>query len=173
MQNQWPVHILQHPNEARHAIGTARIAELSLSDCRIETGSHVDESASAALVERQALLVYPSEDATPLTDFVASAPVPLVFLDASWKKSRRMLYESPQLQQLQSVSLTGIPPSRYLIRKEPGPGYVSTLEAIVFALSLLEDDASKYQSLLATMDYMIQRQIDYMGKAVFEKNYPG
>ena len=35
--NDWPVLILQHPNEAKHALGTARIAALSLTTCIITT----------------------------------------------------------------------------------------------------------------------------------------
>lgn len=169
--NHWPVHILQHPNEARHAIGTARIAALSLVNCTLEIGNAFSKSSTALLFKSRPLLVYPSANALPLESLQGTQPRPLIILDASWKKSRRILHESPILNTLQTVSFASQKTSRYQIRKEPKPGYLSTLEAIVHALSTLEKDAAKYQPLLDTMDYMIQRQIEHMQPDVFTRRY--
>jgi len=38
-------------------------------------------------------------------------------------------------------------------------------------LSALEKDSEKYQPLLATMDWMIQQQIEKMGEETFARNY--
>lgn len=171
IDNRWPVHILQHPIESRHPIGTARIAALSLQNCRLDIVTDFADIACTVPINSDALLVYPCDGAQPLEDFIQLQPRPLIFLDASWKKSRRMLYESAALQSLQKVRFNSVIISRYRIRKEPAPGYVSTLEAITHALSVLEGDREKFQPMMATMDYMIQRQIDHMGEEVFARNY--
>ena len=82
-----------------------------------------------------------------------------------------MLLESPALMQLPKVSFQPETVSRYRIRKEPDQYALSTLEAIVYALSVLEGNADTYKPLLDSMDWMIEKQIELMGKDVFEKNY--
>jgi len=54
-------------------------------------------------------------------------------------------------------------PSRYRIRREPQPDYVSTLEAIVEALQILEPDTAGLPALGAAFDRMIDRQIEQIG----------
>jgi len=170
VSNHWPVSILQHPQESKHAIGTARIAELSLSHCQLEVGERLD-TGRTVLELPQTVLIYPGDDAAELDSLVGSSPKTLLFLDASWRKSHRMLMESPELQSLPKISLRPDQVSRYRIRKSSTTDSLSTLEAIVFALSVLERDSDKYLPLLQTMDWMIEKQIECMGEAVFNKNY--
>ncbi|MBQ0721488.1 MAG: DTW domain-containing protein [Gammaproteobacteria bacterium] len=173
--NRWPVRILQHPGESGHAIGTARIAALSLSHCQLDIGENfsraslfTDNSTGAG---QNAVLIYPGEDATPLASLQTKEPQTLIFLDASWRKSRRMLMESPALQALPKVALQPGHASRYRIRKSKQRDSLSTLEAIVHSLAFLEQDEEKYLPLLHSMDWMIDQQIALMGEAVFTKNY--
>lgn len=181
VNNQWPVYILQHPKESKHAIGTAIIAQLSLQHCRsLIVGNSDDEKILAAVIaEQQPLLVYPTTDSIPLDDIVKQTstivptdmPRPLIFIDGTWRKSKRILLESPQLQSLAKISFTPTQAGRYQIRKAPNPNALSTVEAIVTVLSKLEKEADKYQSLLATMDWTIQQQIEKMGRETFNRNY--
>jgi len=178
VDNRWPIHILQHPTESKHAIGTARIASLSLNQCQLQVGESFDEEALELLFATglstempQPVLVYPGEHSQELLELNPLEPQPLIFLDASWRKSRRMLLESPALMQLPKVSFQPKAVSRYRIRKEPGEYALSTLEAIVYALTVLEGDAYRYKPLLESMDWMIEKQIERMGRDVFKKNY--
>ena len=173
VDNRWPVHILQHPTETKHAIGTARIVALSLTQCNLQVGESLAElSLPAELATDQSpLLVYPGEDSMPLDRLDKKITRPLIFLDASWRKSRRMLFESAELRAIPKVSFQPANVSRYRIRKEPEGYALSTLEAIAHVLSYLEQDSDKYQSLLNSMDWMIEKQIELMGRDVFEKNY--
>ncbi|OUS24303.1 hypothetical protein A9Q99_25585 [Gammaproteobacteria bacterium 45_16_T64] len=177
-QNSWPIHILQHPAESKHAIGTARIAELSLSQCRLQVGENFDLSSLGSCDNEDGnvagtLLVYPGGDSQPLETLAFDTPQRLVLIDASWRKSRRMLLESPEIMALPKVSLTPSALSRYKIRKVPNPNALSTLEAIVSALSIVESSPDVYHAMLETMDWMIDKQIELMGREVFEKNYSG
>lgn len=173
VDNDWPVHILQHKQEAKHAIGTAIIAQLSLQNCQLLTaGNNLCEQKLAQLIsDQQPLLIYPGTDSQPLKEIVGQTARPLIFIDSTWRKSKRMLLESPQLQSLPKVVFTPTQPGRYHIRKEPNANARSTLEAIVTVLSTLEKTPEKYQSLLATMDWMIQQQIGHMGVDTFTRNY--
>jgi len=170
INNVWPVYILQHPRESKHAIGTARIAQLSLGACSLQVGECFS-LAEAAIDPLQSVLIYPGDDADSLESLSCSSPQTLIFLDASWRKSHRMLMESPQLQALPKIGLQPNSKSRYRIRKSKSAQSLSTLEAIVLALSCLEQDEEKYSPLLESMDWMIEKQIEWMGEAVFKKNY--
>lgn len=171
LSNAWPIHIFQHPTESKHAIGTARIAQLGLERCKLEITDVVNQHACGNECGDLPVLVYPGEDAKPVESLNPEQPRTLIFLDASWRKSRRMLYESPYLMALPKVSFQLESSPRYKIRKAPDPESFSTLEAIVQVLSVIEKNDQKFQPLLNTMDWMIQKQIELMGLEVYEKNY--
>ena len=59
---------------------------------------------------------------------------------------------------------------RYRIRKAKEQNAVSTLEAVTHALTLLEPEKD-FKSILKTMDWMIDRQIEAMGDEVYKYNY--
>lgn len=165
VSNAWPVHILQHPRESGHAVGTARIAALSLTRCGL------DILREPFIPSPDDVLVYPGADAGPLEELAGGPPRRLLFLDASWRKSRRILYEQPALAALPRYCLTDVPPSRYRIRREPERGFLSTVEAVVLALEALEREPGRYHSLLRVMDWMIDQQIRYMGEEVYRRHY--
>ncbi|MBL4584393.1 MAG: DTW domain-containing protein [Pseudomonadales bacterium] len=173
INNQWPVHILQHPHETKHAIGTAKIAQLSLKHCQTTVCETIlpGSAFEAWLKQHNPILVYPGEQANTPRNLIDQPERTLLLVDASWRKSRRMLFESPMLQNLQRVCLQPSEPSRYKIRKTPSLDSLSTLEAIVELLATLENSQEKYQPMLNAMDWMIEKQIEKIGPEQFKKNY--
>ncbi|WP_159930993.1 tRNA-uridine aminocarboxypropyltransferase [Oceanicoccus sp. KOV_DT_Chl] len=172
INNQWPVTIVQHPSESRHAIGTARIAELSLLHCQLlNSDNDQDQRQLKHIMQQQPLLIYPGEDSTPLASIDNTTIRPLLFIDASWRKSRRMLFENPQLAALPKVQLTPTSRSRYQIRKQPDAQAIATVEAIAQTLGFLERNSTKYAPLLASMEWIIAQQIKAMGTDVFIRHY--
>jgi len=175
--NRWPLHILQHRQEQGHALNTALIASLGLLQCdmHLVTDAPVETTLPTDLKSEldQALLIYPGLESTDVAQLdINEVPLrPLLLLDASWRKSRRMLLASHWLQSLPRISFVMTEPSRYRIRKEPEPGYCSSLEALCAVLGSLEQDQEKYKPLLHSMDVMIKQQIEQMGKATFCRNY--
>ncbi len=171
--NVWPVHILQHAGEARHALGTARIAALSLENCLLSTT--VDSAPTGQTMDRMLsdspVLIYPGAEAMPISDLLDLPPRPLVFIDATWRKSRRLLFETPELRSLPRYALHDMPPTRYRIRQSKQHNAVSTLEAIIHTLELLEAVPGKYASLLTAMDWMIAQQIKHIGASKLNSNY--
>ncbi len=177
IDNAFPLYILQHWQERTHALNTARIAVLGLKRCQLFPVADIpaEEVLPLALQSQlnDALLIYPGAESTNVAELRGEnvAARPLVLLDASWRKSKRMLLSSTWLQNLPRISFDVAQPSRYRIRKAPAPNYSSTLEALCTVLGSLENNPEKYAPLLAAMDVMIDRQIEQMGEATFLRNY--
>jgi DTW domain-containing protein YfiP len=159
--------ILQHPLEVRNAKNSARLLHLCVTGSRLEVGEAFDDAALHALLHadgRVPVLLYPE------TPGAAAAPVldpdlvtrperlRLVVLDATWRKSRKMLYLNSELQRLPRLALHDVPASAYRIRKAHAPHQLSTLEAAAVALAQLEGDAGQYRPLLQAFDGFVQQQ---------------
>jgi len=170
--------ILQHPMEVANAKGSARLLHLSLSNSRMATGEAYAEAELRALLsdDRLSVLLYPDTPAGQTLELAAPAPfdpawmarpqhLRLVVLDGTWRKSRKMLYLNPLLQTLPRLPLRDTPPSHYLIRKAHRPDQLSTLEATCYALAQLENDAVKFQPLIAAFDGFVAQQRSYIPAA--------
>ncbi|TWI66449.1 DTW domain-containing protein YfiP [Pseudoduganella lurida] len=162
-----PVLILQHPLEVTNVKNSARLLHLCLPGSTLVTGEAFEPAALAALLAgpRRAVLLYPD---TPGDRSLGIAPPPtyepadaeellLVVLDATWRKSRKMLYLNPALQALPRLALQDVPPSRYLVRKAHAPGQLSTLEATAYALAQIEADEKKFAPLIDAFDCFVGR----------------
>ena len=173
-RNDWPVYVVQDCREASHAIGTARIAALSLSQCQLvgtDPDQHVMTPELEKLQSLQPVLIYPGDCAGEIGELHAMPLRPLLFIDASWRRSRKILHVLPWIASLPRYALAAAPGSRYRIRQQPGPGSLSTLEAIVCTLQKLEPEPARFDSLLSTMDWVIDQQIKRMGHDTFQSNY--
>eukprot|EP01136_Pigoraptor_vietnamica_P003149 Opistho-1_new@32009 len=140
--NEVELLLLQHPLEQREAKGTARLLQLSLARSRLLVGERF-EAAALAAEDRPSVLLYPPDalDAAPAFEAaVHPGPLRLLVLDATWRKSRKMLHLNPWLQTLPRLALGGVlPPSRYgAIRKAHALHQLSTFEASLLALQQLE-----------------------------------
>jgi DTW domain-containing protein len=139
--------ILQHPAEAGHAKNTAALLTLGLQSARLLRGEVFD----AALAPPGTALLYPGEAGAALPTGVRR----LILLDGSWRQSRRLLAANPWLAGLPRVSLPA-QPGRYAIRRAHRPGQLSTLEAGLQALALLEGDAERFAPLWAAFEAFVQ-----------------
>jgi DTW domain-containing protein YfiP len=164
--------ILQHPSEVNHALNTARLAALGLSNAQLVVGEVFEDLAQLMNVPGyQPCLLFPGEGAAALgVSTPGSLPTLLVVPDGTWRKARKLLHLNPLLAALPRVTLEGAPVSRYRLRKAPGPGALSTLEAIVHALHTLEPDVS-FHALLTPFDALIDGQIAAMGEQTYRRNH--
>lgn len=163
--------ILQHPMEVTQAKGSGQLLHLSLQRSQLLVGERFDaQQIQAVLAHQRAILLYPStlSDASlmPATDapdewLQDPASLCLVVLDATWRKSRKMLHHNPWLQQLARMALHEPPASRYHIRKARSAHQLSTLEATCAALAQLEGQASLCAPLLSAFDGFVQQQLAY------------
>ncbi|NWD01003.1 DTW domain-containing protein [Pseudomonas sp. P7779] len=164
--------LLQHPSEVNHALNTARLAALGLVNAQLVVGE-VFEDLQALLNPPgyQARLLFPDENAQPLQAYTPSdEPLLLVVPDGTWRKARKLLHLNPLLAALPRVTLAEGAVSRYRLRKAPGPGALSTVEAIVQALQVLEAPTS-FETLLKPFEALIEGQIAAMGDEVFQRNH--
>ena len=164
--------LLQHPSEVNHALNTARLAALGLVNSQLVVGE-VFEDLSELLNPPgyTARLLFPADDAQPLQAYSpAEQPMLLVVPDGTWRKARKLLHLNPLLAALPRVTLANGGVSRYRLRKAPGPGALSTVEAIAQALQVLEAPQS-FDALLQPFEALIEGQIAAMGQETYRKNH--
>ncbi|EWS58460.1 hypothetical protein Y694_03661 [Methylibium sp. T29-B] len=137
--------VLQHPQEQRQAKNSVALLRLSLAHCEVAVGERFAPEALQSLLHRpgrETRLLYPDVPAAPAPPAPATpagAPLRLVVIDATWRKSLRMLLEHPALAALPRLPLEAPAPTRYrTIRAARRADQVSTLEATVQALAMLE-----------------------------------
>ena len=160
VRNEVEVLVLQHPDEAREAKNSARLLRLGLVRCRVVVGEAFAADELLALLGRDVsanALLYPA-DTGPGTRAPAppARPERLVVLDATWRKSLRMLHANPLLQSLPRWALSPSAPSGYgALRKARLPTQLSTLEATCAALAELERAPSRYAQMLDAFDRFV------------------
>jgi DTW domain-containing protein YfiP len=169
--------ILQHPDEAKHALNTARLAALGLCNSELLIAEQLPQlSALLGDPAYQACLLFPGQGAQSLSVVNERAagtdarPLLLVVPDGTWRKARKLLYLNPLLEALPRVALPEGLSSRYRLRKAPMAGALSTLEAIVAALNVLEAPRS-FELLLKPFEALIEGQITAMGADTFARNH--
>ncbi|CAK16636.1 tRNA-uridine aminocarboxypropyltransferase [Pseudomonas entomophila] len=165
--------VLQHPSETSHALNTARLAALGLVNAELRIGEVFDDlEALLATPGYRPVLLFPGEGAEVLQAYGSDDSLPLLLIvpDGTWRKARKMLYLNPLLEALPRVTLGDVPPSRYRLRKAPEPGALSTLEAVVQALNVLEAPTG-FDALLRPFEALIEGQIEAMGAETYQRNH--
>ncbi|MFW3897369.1 tRNA-uridine aminocarboxypropyltransferase [Pseudomonas bharatica] len=166
--------LLQHPDEVRHALNTARLAALGLRNAQLRVGEVFDDlSELIATPGYRPGLLFPGDGAEALAAYsgaVDERPWLLIVPDGTWRKARKLLYLNPLLQGLSRVTLAEVQPSRYRLRKAPEAGALSTVEAVAQALNVLEG-AGRFDKLLRPFEVLIEGQIAAMGMETFERNH--
>ncbi|HMR09634.1 MAG TPA: tRNA-uridine aminocarboxypropyltransferase [Polyangiaceae bacterium] len=157
VENRTRVTIFQHPRERFHPLGTVRFAELGLANSRVFV-HHAHLPPPAPKLSEHAVLLYPSPR-VPLVTELGFVPSELVVVDGTWHHAKTLLRDMPLLRALPRVRLAPTQPSRYRIRREPRQECVSTIEAILLALTELEPQLDGMERLLAAFDAMIEQQI--------------
>ena len=140
---------LMHPYEFKRVkAATGRLTHLCLADSELHVGIGFDRhDAVQSLLHDPAnfpVMLYPTHDARdlskgelPAADFAGRRLV-VFLLDATWRQVRRMWRESTTLHRLPRIMFSNAAPSRYVIKRQPEPGCLSTLEATHELLLALE-----------------------------------
>ena len=156
------VHVLQHRQERRHAVGTTRLLKLGLASVRVHVLAMKGASSASPRVDLPvaAGLLYPSDDARELATLpVEDRPAHLVVIDGTWDQAHRIFRDNPWIAELPRFRLSPEEPSQYRIRIEPRHECLSTLESVVAALRCLQPDLEGTDTLLSAFDAMIDAQI--------------
>lgn len=160
--------ILQHPLEVSNAKNSARLLHLCVAGSVLAAGETFDPVALDAMLHaggRTPVLLYPE---TPGVAAVSPDALPppgqllIVVLDATWRKSRKMLHLNPALGRLPRLALVDMPASGYRIRKAHAPDQLSSLEAGAHALGQVTGDMPAVAPLFAAFDAFVQQQAAFV-----------
>ena len=127
--------IVRHHLERHRSSNSGRLAHLALPNSEIV--EHGGRGGPARLPSLDgAWLLYPEGE--PAREAPAPPPAQLVVLDGTWSQARRMYRKLHALRGLPILHLPEAPMAAARLRVSPGPGRVSTIEAIARALRFLE-----------------------------------
>ncbi|HZJ95256.1 MAG TPA: DTW domain-containing protein [Thiopseudomonas sp.] len=172
LPSQTRVLLIQHPDETKHALNTARMTALGLQNAELIVAETVDNLEHYLQQPGyRPCLLFPGEGAQLLNAYQAEQlPWLLVVPDGTWRKARRILYCNPLLAALPRVTLPTELSSRYRLRKAPDAQALATVEAVSYALNILEPDKN-FSPLLRPFDALIEGQIQAMGAATYRRNH--
>ncbi len=148
--------VVAHYIEIHKTTNTSRLAVAALAKGSLRTRGHRDAREPAAPPEGKRLVLYPGEGSRVLTAEDASDDLVLVVPDGTWTQTGRIARRDPAAVGAEHVVLPPHGPSRYTLRTTYREGAVSTLEAIAYALGVLEGEAIEAH-LLGVFDEFLRR----------------
>jgi DTW domain-containing protein YfiP len=176
--------ILMHPDEHKRVkANTGRLTHLCLRDSELHLGVSFDaHEAVQTLIndpKNYPVLLYPGRGARDLSkgelsaaDFAGRRLV-VFLLDATWRKVRPMLRTSLTLQRLPRIMFSNAAPSRYVIKRQPEPGCLSTLEATHELLLALDRSGLDAYAQPAQLLDLFQRMQDFQLRRTAENALRG
>jgi DTW domain-containing protein YfiP len=176
--------ILMHPYEHKRVkANTGRLTHLCLADSELHLGIGFDEhEAVQALINDPRnfpVLLYPGRDSRdlskgelPVAD-LAGRRLVVFLLDATWRLVRPMFRTSLSLQRLPRIMFTNAAPSRYIIKRQPEPGCLSTLEATHELLGALDRAGLDVYSQPAQLIDLFHRMQDFQIRRAAENALRG
>ena len=167
LQSRTRVVFLQHPREHRVAIGTCRMAHLALANSELHVGVRFDDEARVAEIAALpgTMVLFP--DLAPadhgrgrdLAALDGDTLRQLIVVDGTWSQARKLLARSPLLAGLPRLAFVPSRPSNYRIRSEPKAECVSTIEAVVEVLGLVEGAPDRFRGMLGAFEAMVDTQL--------------
>lgn len=182
--------VLQHPQEQDRTLGSAPLLSRALEHCDIQVGLSWRNLADALGEEQSPLrpwaVMYPAslpkagrgivaksadDGSRPHGAYLMNARGRLlpawpalggiIVLDGTWSQAKALWWRNPWLLKLPRLGLARPPQSIYgRVRKEPKPGYLSTLEATAAALDALGEKPDVSGNLRRTFRTLVQRLRD-------------
>lgn len=173
VEHRTRVIVLQHPDEARHPMNTARLAVLGLRHAELWVGEQFPALEGVLAQAGPACLLFPAAENGVLVETEPAprdTPSMLLVPDGTWRQARQLIRANPVLHALPRLSLPAGAPSEYRIRRASEPAAVSTIEALVRALECLEPQG-EFRPLLRPFRVMVEQQIEAMGVEVYRRNH--
>lgn len=151
--NPFHITIWRHPTEEKQRFKTAHLASLQLKNskvCTTELASEVE-----ILKTKKAVLIYPTANSEELSSeyFRSVECHELLFLDGTWKKTRKIFHSNSWLSELPSFHLPPFGGISKLspVRRSLDEDHLSTLEAISTSLQIATG-MSEYSQMNDVLD---------------------
>lgn len=117
-------------------------------------------------------LLYPGKESfnlsvskgSEINSFLGNTPH-LFLLDGTWPCARKMLKLSKNLQKLKRVSFDNEIKSKFIIKQQPAPLCLSTIESVYTVLNLLKEgdlEQCDTKDFLLPFEKMIEYQVEWM-----------
>lgn len=169
--------ILMHPKEyKKERKGTGYMTNLQLENSEIIVG--VDFTHNKRVNELLAnensssFLLYPGKDNFNLSvrksaeiHAVLGTNPHIFILDGTWPCARKILKLSKNLQSLKRVSFDNTIKSKFIIKQQPEPLCLSTIESVYTVLNLLKKGDLEHcetKDFLIPFEKMIAHQLEYL-----------
>ena len=171
--------ILQHPNERKRPIRTAKILQQSLDtdDCLLFVRRKItslelhdnlnaqEKSLRILLNHPKAYILFPKEDAYTPEDLVESIvddeKIILIVLDGTWNEARKMYSWSHPLQKLPKMKLEIEAKSQFVVKTQPKDNCLSTVECVSYALAKFENRPEIVEELTKPLLALCSVQISH------------
>lgn len=170
--------ILMHPKEAKKVkMGTGRMTHLHLTNSEIRTGTDFTEDTRVnALIEDPGyfpVILYPGENSVDISgddslfSGIKNRTLLVFVIDASWPLAKKILRESQNLQALPQIHFRPKEPSRYILKKQPHPYCLCTIESVSLLLEELESIGLEYTQgkrhvLRKALEKMCRHQTEFI-----------
>ncbi|WP_262890891.1 tRNA-uridine aminocarboxypropyltransferase [Winogradskyella helgolandensis] len=177
--------ILMHPKEyKKEKNGTGHMTKLQLENSEIIVGVDFTNNKRVndilANENNSSFLLYPGKDnfnlsvsgSSEVKSFMGHHPH-LFILDGTWPCARKMLKLSKNLQTLKRVSFDNEIKSKFIIKQQPEPLCLSTIESVYTVLNLLKAGDVEHcdtTDFLLPFEKMIEHQLEYL-RNPNNKNY--
>lgn len=141
--------LIIHSKELKRTTNTGRLAAkaLSNSEVRIRGKEHEALDLSDLLSPSyRTFLFYPSDNALELNyELVSSSslPIQLIVPDGNWRQASKVHYRHHELNHIPRVKISTPNPAGLHMRAETNESGMATLEAIAYALGIIEGDSVK------------------------------
>ena len=138
------ISLIIHAKELKRTTNTGRLALKSLINSEMRIRGNVRETLDLTDLlgpQYRTLLFYPSDDARELTpELVQESPSPiqLIVPDGNWRQASKVHYRHHELKDITRVKITTPNQNRYHMRTENTEYGMATLEAIAYALGIIE-----------------------------------
>ncbi|WP_341220568.1 tRNA-uridine aminocarboxypropyltransferase [Polaribacter atrinae] len=168
--------ILMHPKEyKKEKKGTGTMTNLQLENSEIIVGVDFtnNERINELLIQENStsFLLYPGKDSFNLStrksaeiQTVIGNNANIFILDGTWPCARKMLKLSTNLQALKRVSFDNKIISKFIIKQQPDPLCLSTIESVYKVLNLLNKadlEQCDTKDFLIPFEKMIAYQLEY------------
>tara|TARA_B100000809_G_scaffold3324_1_gene3646 strand:+ start:8351 stop:8956 length:606 start_codon:yes stop_codon:yes gene_type:complete len=164
-----------HPKEyKKEKNGTGHMTKLQLENSEIIVGVDFtnNKRVNEILENSASFLLYPGKESFNLStrkseainSFLENNPH-IFILDGTWPCARKMLKLSKNLQQLKRVSFDNKIKSKFIIKQQPDPLCLSTIESVYTVLNLLKEgdlEQCETKDFLIPFEKMIESQVEYI-----------
>tara|TARA_Y100000768_G_C23991035_1_gene693065 strand:+ start:4839 stop:5435 length:597 start_codon:yes stop_codon:yes gene_type:complete len=160
-----------HPKEFKKVrIATGRLTHLQMknSEIMVDVDFTHNKRLNELIATHNSFVLYPNEKSLNLSDIKEEKPKQLrgsnliIVIDATWYLAKKMYKESSNLHQLNSLSFEPKKRSGFLVKQQPHPQCLSTIESVQIVLkelNRLNIENSPLDSFLNPFQELVSQQI--------------